>query len=118
MKTVLSSEFGMDSFRKYLVIEFAEEGLDLWKAVHDMLGTYRLKALGGGLAALVAFHNGGGGVVAGTGDASGGEFDIRKTGQELFLRFLKSGSGAECNLPGTVVKKVRGLEARVCVDVW
>ncbi|CAM9157465.1 unnamed protein product, partial [Sphacelaria rigidula] len=26
--------------------------------------------------------------------------------QEIYTRFIKSGCGAECNLPGTVVRKV------------
>lgn len=218
MKKVLSSQTGVDLFRKYLVIEFAEEGLDLWKAVHDMLAFHRLREEGqaqaqgqgqggrkkekttsinnkvdgegdsditaGGMegaatadaiaaAAKGAEGNEGGGderrggepaeaaatitvapttaeaiaataTVAATaakettaevataaaaeasatasriysemetregqggqGREEGGEVDIRKTGRELYDRFIKSGCGMECNLSGSVVRKVQ-----------
>lgn len=123
---------GLDWFRQYLVIEFAEEGLDLWKANRDMLERGRLKderlkddearaaataaaAASGGKEHVVAEGGDGeGGEEGGAAAARGGgeegaeaaDFDFRTSGRELFDRFIKSGCGAECNLPGTVVRKV------------
>lgn len=180
----------MEWFRQYLVIEFAEEGIDLLVATRDMLDRHRLHLAlsntaeqdcrndkGSAAAAVVAGgkgegeggeeregggrgggdeRSGEGGGGGGGGDAaasataaaasveavgeepgaaagaaeakpeagegaetaaaasskdgegsSTGEFDIRKVGKDLYERFIKSGCGSECNLPGTVVSKVR-----------
>lgn len=141
---------GVDWFRQYLVIEFAEEGLDLLTAIYEMLDRNRMKVeeekhqdivkrelegdKGGGAedgakdeveggsdggedgagVALDTERRGGreeaqAGGGCGAGDAGQGEeFDVRKSGKDLFERFIRSGCGAECNLPGTVVRKVRG----------
>ena len=149
---------GVDWFRQYLVIEFAEEGLDLLTATREMLDRNRSKmeeelhrdvikgeregeeAGDGGAtdeqrgvdreseggeeaaAAVAPAAEGEGGRVAAAGVEAGaeaeggggggeagqeGEFDIRKSGKDLFGRFIQSGCGAECNLPGTIVSKVR-----------
>lgn len=116
---------GVNWFRQYLVIEFAEEGIDLWKATRDMLDRSRLKVEdsrraeeaknsaerktpdsegGSGGKQTETGGDGDGGATAG-GD---GEFDIRTEGRDLYERFIKSGCGAECNLPGRTVKKVWG----------
>lgn len=115
LKEVLSSQMGIDWFRQYLVIEFAEEGLDLWETTRDMLERSCLKSPNSGDASNregrkerftevgnVGANGGGSQAMAREGE----EFDIRKTGKEIFERFIKSGCGAECNLPGTVIKKV------------
>eukprot|EP00752_Nemacystus_decipiens_P010574 g9417.t1 len=170
LKEILSSRMGVDWFRQYLVIEFAEEGLDLLTAIREMLDRNRSVmegmegkqhqdaakgeregaeeageardgagdgakneqqlgvegASGGGeVTGVVApAAEGEGGRVAAVeeeakaqGGAGGGEaghvgeFDIRKSGQDLFERFIKSGCGAECNLPGTIVNKVSSVLA-------
>ncbi len=178
---------GVDWFRQYLVIEFAEEGIDLYTAIRDMLARHRAKlekeawvdlteevrratedglqdeqagadGKGGGgggegagegeggqvvapaaegeggreaiaeaketagaaaaaaaaeeaaaaaAAATVTIGGGGGGEGGEEGGEEGEEFDIRKSGKDIFERFIKSGCCAECNLPGTVVTKVR-----------
>lgn len=121
LKKVLSSQVGIDWFRKHLVIEFSEEGLDLWKATHDMLAQDYTSTAGGGdesgantaleretgvtpQAAATVEGERKGGEDAGAGEVGGS--DIRKTGRDIYERFIKSGCGAECNLPGTVVRKV------------
>ncbi|CAM9512972.1 unnamed protein product [Ectocarpus sp. 12 AP-2014] len=40
-----------------------------------------------------------------------GVCDIQLEGKNIYERFIKSGCGAECNLPGTVVKKVSNVLA-------
>ncbi|CAM9469004.1 unnamed protein product [Scytosiphon promiscuus] len=186
LKELLSSEIGVEKFRQYLVIEFAEEGIDLLTATRDMLDRSKFQKgsdpedkasearLRGGknsspsvegvvegvvkvggnevenylsqekrlvdgssvvgegnegerVAAVVApAAEGGVGPEAteesegrgGDGEGGGmerprsrgnavkGEFDVRQAGKDIFERFIKSGCGAECNLPGTVVAKV------------
>lgn len=109
---------GFDWFRQYLLIEFAEEGIDLLKETREMLERSHLKleknlslADGGGNSR--GGEGDGGGAVGdaggegGGGEGEGDDFDVRQRGKEIFNLFMKSGCGAECNLPGTVVKKVR-----------
>lgn len=167
---------GVDWFRQYLVIEFAEEGLDLLTAIREMLDRHRCKAEeekpedvvdkgderqggeagdaddgakdeeqpgveGGGegreeagvvapaaegeggrvtaAAAEEAEEAGAKGGGGGSGEAEQGEeFDIRRSGKDLFERFIKSGCGAECNLPGTIVSKVRRCFLRGLLRCW
>lgn len=66
-------------------------------------------------ARAMGVQGGGGDGEGGRGERSGdedgvgeGEFDVRQTGKGIFERFIRSGCGAECNLPGTVVTKVKG----------
>ncbi|CAM9902495.1 unnamed protein product, partial [Laminaria digitata] len=119
LKEILSSQMGLDWFRQYLVVEFAEEGIDLLVATRQMLKRSRLKEQkntesrgdggtgDGQTEGEVEGETGGGGGGENTPDAGqGDEFDIRKAGREIFECFIKGGCGAQCNLPGTVVKKV------------
>ncbi|CAM9765677.1 unnamed protein product, partial [Discosporangium mesarthrocarpum] len=132
---VLSTKAGVDWFRKYLVIEYAEEGLDLWVLVKDMLarakgaadpeegGAAENSAAGGGspgpteagkaavdllstTGAQGGEAGGGSGEGGEVGGVRGGQIGLRVEGQNLFSRFMKSGCGMECNLPGTVIRKV------------
>ena len=120
LKEIMSSQMGIDWFRQYLVVEFAEEGVDLLIATREMLHRSRLKEQQGGESRRegTGDEQDGGGAEGGGGGGQEGEskpdagegddFDIRKAGREIFDTFIKSGCGAQCNLPGTVVKKVRG----------
>lgn len=163
---------GVDWFRQYLVIEFAEEGLDLLTAIHEMLDRNRSKmeeelhqdvvkgereggaggeagdagakddeqrgvergtqgGEGAGVVVPPAAEREGGRVVAaaeaeakpeggggGGEEGQGEEFDLRKSAKDIFGRFIKSGCGAECNLPGTIVSKVSRCFVRGGLRRW
>lgn len=102
-KEVFSREV-IDFFRRYLVIEFAEEGY-LSEATQDMLldqqrssGSRGLEDSEGKDSAAAA---------EASREAAAAElFRHPEAGRELFAWFMASGCGAECNLPGTVVQKV------------
>ncbi|CAM9759665.1 unnamed protein product [Ectocarpus sp. 4 AP-2014] len=211
LNAVLSSKIGIDMFRQYLVIEFAEEGIDLLFATRSLLVKAKAtKATPASTATMTTITKEkgegdvGGGVVEGAedggeknvggdggagGDGDGGQAspesgivapaaetpqeegeveggggggggeregeegalegkkgdardmpatteenpapapapaqenvpdgggggegvcDIQLDGKNIYERFIKSGCGAECNLPGTVVKKVSNVLA-------
>lgn len=106
---------GVYWFRKHLELEFAEEGLDLWQAVRDMLLQDTLSRGQGDNIAVPASEtatlevDGGREVEEKSRDRMEENFDIRKAGRDLQARFIDSGCGAECNLPWPVVRKVMWL---------